>query len=1004
MTTRRLLQAALTATALTAATCTVGLSQPITITDWDVDKTSVRPGEALTVRIMAGGGANYCVRHNEVGPDDVLPGWQFHAPRYAFVPSGDFPGKGPYKNPYICHKDNGERDLDERRGVFAIKIDTAGWPEGTYSLSAMATNRPAVGSFRGDLRHFVVTVSKAPDRVDPGEDRSPVRILVNGKAAGSNEGPWPVFPGVPNRMTLEADPARVGPAGWRVELTRRQPDGRTSRRSANLSAQKPEIVMDLGLFAVPAEYDFEAGAVFRRGCRLELEVRDPATGKTIERHHFLQDVGATGRAEVLRARKDDRVAHYGGPRGLAFHPMDPPILLRLAPEVLADPDDVRVIYQLRAPQKRLRPERSLLRIPAVLRVTRHRDGTVMVEKALEVLPGAGTEKLDAADWPEGRYRMEISPQVDGTTDREGPVVEYRRAAPEPGVLPLSPLAPWQFERDAAREELVVRDLRGAVERWSPGPPDAAYWQYREADDGDVRLVCTTGDWEAPPVILRPELKGHYAVLAETEGGWCYLRVGKDDVARGVREGPVFVRALDMTGDEVAVCASVVPGSGLRGLRFVPVTAESVRRVMETTSRPPTPLRGVADWCDIFAAPPVHHSAGGRLAEDQFDMLLQGHAELGMRSIAWSIGRSWIEYHSRLPGTTRFPCVPLETVDEKYREYYAGRAQMVNQYRPLAYVLGHRDEYGLDIYPWLAMQRHYGEKAYGGIFASEWFKAHPEWRRWGKNASGGSGSTVCYFFPEVRKERVDIFCEVAERGPDGLVIGCCRQVPMLLYHPEMVAAYRQKTGVDPQEIDAHDGPEYEAWIRWRADFFTETLRELKERLEPIRARTGRPIPVVVRLPSKGLFYNLAQGLDVETWCLEGLVDQMQLDPLEDCEGRGGPHDVRPYLELGRRHGVRVLGGINGNTFSNYTAIMKRALGLLGAGVEGIEFYESNNFCVITDRRWIIPLLGTEDRPRRFLETSNVEACHPVWARNAAAGFDNHSFGGRWSVFGGGGNAL
>jgi len=349
-------------------------------------------------------------------------------------------------------------------------------------------------------------------------------------------------------------------------------------------------------------------------------------------------------------------------------------------------------------------------------------------------------------------------------------------------------------------------------------------------------------------------------------------------------------------------------------------------------------------------------------------------------------------------------MPLGTLDEKHRDSYAGRAHMINQYRPLAHVLEHRGQYGVAIHPWLAMQRHYGENAYGGIFASEWFKSHPEWRRWNKNASSGSGSAVCYFFPEVRKERVDILCEVAERGPDGLVIGCCRQVPMLLYHPEMVATYKHKSGVDPLRIDAGNRREYEAWIRWRADFFTETLRELKERLRPIRARTGRPIPVIVRVPSIGLFTNMAQGLDVETWCREGLVDQIQLDPLEDCEGRGGPHDIRPYLELCRRHDVAVLGGINGNTFSNHAAIMKRALGLLDAGVRGIEFYESNNFCVITQQRWIIPLLGNQERLRRFLDTSNVEGCYPVWARNAAAGFDNHSFGGRWSVYGTGTNSL
>ena len=228
--------------------------------------------------------------------------------------------------------------------------------------------------------------------------------------------------------------------------------------------------------------------------------------------------------------------------------------------------------------------------------------------------------------------------------------------------------------------------------------------------------------------------------------------------------------------------------------------------------------------------------------------------------------------------------------------------------------------------------------------------------------------------------------------------------MILYHPKMVAEYKTKTGVDALKIDASNEKEYAAWIRWRADFVTETLRELKSRLAPIREKTGRPLPVVVRIPSKGLFYNMAQGLDVETWCREKLIHAVQLDPLEDCGWRGEPHDVRPYLELGREYDVPVYGGINGNTFYNPTAVLRRGLGLLDAGVDGIEIYESNNSAAISPRRWMIPLLGNATRLRQFLDESNLDAVHPVWSKNAASGYDNHSFGGRWSVYGFGGNSL
>ena len=969
-------------------------AEPIRITDFLVDKTCVEAGEPFTVALMATGRANFCIRHDRKPGEGALPGWRTHGPGYAFVPSTDFPGPGPYKNPHICHKDNGGRDEDKRERVFKITVGTKGWPEGTYSMLAMATNRPALGSCRGDAREFRIAVGKAAALPEPESVSSRFAISINDEICTKARSDYPIYPGRPNRLTVKADAASVPKAGYRVELVRALPDGRETRCAASVTSALSEVHLDLGLFAVPAAFEYEAGVVYRRGCRFHLVVKDIARQQQVEALRLLQTVDDRNTTEVLRLGDADRVVHHGSRGHKHCKPMDPPILLRLATEALTDPDDVRVLYRLRSKEQRLKPELCLASIAGLLRVTRDEGGKVVFEKEVEVRAPVRSERLDVSAWPEGAYRIEIVPQVEGTDDREGPIIVYRRTKPNRSAVQLSPLAPWEFEKDSTRREIVVSDFRKAVAEWSPGLPEESGWQFRQKD-GQARLVTSTGDWQDPPVVLRPGLNGCYAVFAHAEKGCC-VRVGKEGIPRGIGLGTCFVEAADMTDEEVAVYAAIVPGSGLRELRFVPVTGESVQRVLGQAANPPKPLVGVADWCDYFHPPPGGHSAGGRLAEDQFDALLKGHAEVGMRTIAWAIGRSWVEYHSKLAQTTRFPCVPLETIEPEYRRTYAGRAHMINAYCPLTCALGRRSRHGVEIRAWLAMQRHYGEKAYGGIFASKWFRSHPEWRRWSKNAAGPSAAVVCYYFPEVRKERVDIFCEVAEKSPDGLVVGCCRQVPMLLYHPEMVAAYRKLTGVDPLEIDATAQEQYERWIRWRANFFTETLRELKRQLEPIRGKTGKPIPIVARVPSKGLFYNMAQGLDVETWCREKLVDRIQLDPLEDCEGRGS-HDVRPYVELGRRCGIEVYGGI-GNSFWNYTVMYKRALGLLDAGVDGIELYESNNQAVLTQQRWVVPLFGNAKLIREFLSASNFEACYPVWSRNAAAGHDNHSFGGRWSVYG------
>jgi hypothetical protein len=114
--------------------------------------------------------------------------------------------------------------------------------------------------------------------------------------------------------------------------------------------------------------------------------------------------------------------------------------------------------------------------------------------------------------------------------------------------------------------------------------------------------------------------------------------------------------------------------------------------------------------------------------------------------------------------------------------YLGRSFVTNQYDPLAAAVEAGKTYDVRILPWLGMQRHYGS----GAFSSSFYKSHPEWWRIAKDGSNSVG--LSYFFPQVRKERVDILQEAAGYGVPGLVLGCERQVPMLLYNPQMVSAF------------------------------------------------------------------------------------------------------------------------------------------------------------------------------------------------------------------------
>ncbi len=874
--------------------------------------------------------------------------------------------------------------VDQSGGGWALAVrvtDEKGRPAQLVSAAVrdQLSARQMEAGKKGDLHAF--------NQSDEPISRTPLsqqfEFSINGQPCSQEQRDYPIKPGRKNILSIQAEQE-----GYWAELTRWSPDGRSQQQRTVLRPVQT-VSLALGLMAVPAVFEYRAGVVYRSGYRWKIVIIKAGSEIPVEEHAFVQTIAADNRSEVLRYGQAQEQVHLGWEAFEVHQPMDPPVLLWLDQKVLEQPDSVAICFQL-SDGKALSP------VPGLLRVQNLQEQKSIVEKKVLATAQQQTVRLKPIKWRAGAYRITFAPQVAGCDDHEGPSLVYHRQAKDDRVQ-LSPFAPWSFARDRRRNELIVTDFCQAFKQWSTELPQKSHWRL-VTDSGRTCLINDSGDWQEPPVVLQPGLRGWYAIFAYPVKGYCYLRPGKSGVPRGVAAPGSLLAAMDLTDEELAVYATMQPGSGLQKLRFVPIIADSAKKLLAFLSHPAKPLIGVADWGDYFCPPSIFHSAGGRPAQDQFDALLRGHAEIGIRSINWALGRSCLLYHSRLPDASLFPSVPPEQmIDQSGRADLEVQAELIARQDQLSYVLEQRDQAGVQIIPWLTMNRHYGEFYDEGIGASKWFKAHPEWRRWRKNAYGPCQGEVSYFFPEVRKERLDIFSEVAMYNPDGLLVGACRQPPMLGYEPDMVKAYQQRTGIDPKNIDAAQQPaEYEQWIRWRADFFTETLRGLRDQLAPIAMGIGRQVPVSIRIPSKGLFINMAQGLDVEAMCREKLIDRIQLDPLEDCDGAGS-HDVTPYVQLGRQHDIKVYGGISCNTWWNVHAICRRALGLLQAGVDGLELYESNNHVVLRPQRWLVPLLGNAVELEHFLQTSNLSACFPIWSRNAASGHDNHSFRDSWSVY-------
>jgi hypothetical protein len=382
--------------------------------------------------------------------------------------------------------------------------------------------------------------------------------------------------------------------------------------------------------------------------------------------------------------------------------------------------------------------------------------------------------------------------------------------------------------------------------------------------------------------------------------------------------------------------------------------------------------------------------------------LQAHLDAGITDIIWKLGRSVIEFHTDLPNATLF------TGQGREEPYIAQIGEMFGERCCLRVALDFAQANGMILYGRLGMNRHYAPTAHGGSLTSDWAKAHPEFCEVGKEGDADT-SRLCYAFDEVRQERIDLLIEAARIGVHGLQLDFCRQPPMCRYHPALVDGFTAETGTDPHDIDPWEGSAFRDWITCRAQFVTQMMRELHSELEDIRHQTGRHIPVQARITDNGLDVNMMAGVDLRTWCAEGLIQEIAVSSLNWLQ-EFGEHDLRPYTQLGLEHGIRVLGGVNSLAIQrvsgalpsereiNPVRMAQRALDQYAAGADAMTLYQSDFAVECEHLKSILSILGDPDALHAYATDAGTLARWPMTYRNSTYGLDNHSHP-RFRLYGG-----
>lgn len=167
----------------------------------------------------------------------------------------------------------------------------------------------------------------------------------------------------------------------------------------------------------------------------------------------------------------------------------------------------------------------------------------------------------------------------------------------------------------------------------------------------------------------------------------------------------------------------------------------------------------------------------------------------------------------------------------------------------------------------------------GAFAER----HPDWwaldREGDRDLKVGSRLSMSLAVPEVRADMVDRYMNIVEEsGGRGIQVEFVSELrdahgaALHGYEPPMVEEYRKRYGKSPSGLPNHD-PE---WLRFRAGFVTETLRELRRRMKARHPEAPVTIAVIAQdLAGPHGDRYLGAFQDLRAWLDESLMDELYL---------------------------------------------------------------------------------------------------------------------------------
>ena len=292
-------------------------------------------------------------------------------------------------------------------------------------------------------------------------------------------------------------------------------------------------------------------------------------------------------------------------------------------------------------------------------------------------------------------------------------------------------------------------------------------------------------------------------------------------------------------------------------------------------------------------------------------------------------------------------------------------------------------HGIKVYPSLAV-------AYDGYQQKHhaFAKRHPEyWEKWkdGRLINSGSQVGLSWGHPEVRAYKVRTIARLVKTSDvDGILLDYCRYFGQTAgYADVIVAAFRTQFGKDPCELAPGD-PQ---WIRFRANYVTQFITELRSALDQI----DKNLEIIACVnPDPQECLNRAMQ-DWATWLDRGLISRVVTMIYErDTNNTLQKVMIANKAIRGRVPHMPMIAPYGGNLMTP-SMLRDGSLKCLVTGTRAVGFYRSDSIfkyhlwdTVAEVAQW--NLSDINKRPANYLLNADFENNLENWAVGDGSGID------------------